>query len=239
VTVLARNQWILIVLVGTVGAAFVLGDGERLLDPRLYQGMFREHPDATAAIFFGVYVLCMAFSLPVTAALSIVSGIIFGHAIGIPLALSACTLGGTLAFLFSRYVLHGLVQQRFAVQLAVINKGIERDGSFYLVSMRMIPVIPFWLINLLMGLTPITTTRFFLASLLGMVPIIAIYVHFGVQLGGVRAFSLEEVFTPNLMLALALLATLPFLTRGLLKLMARLRAARARAQDAGSGPPPD
>lgn len=228
-----RNRWLLILAIGVVIGAYVLGDGERLLDPRLYQRLFQESPNATVAIFFLTFFAGTAFSLPVTGGLAVVSGLIFGQAVGIPLALLASTLGGTLAFLFARYALHELVQQRFAVQLEVINRGVERDGLFYLVSMRMIPVIPFWLINLLMGLTPMRTAPFFFATLVGMIPIIAILANFGAQLGSVRSFTAEEIFTPGLLLSMALLASLPFLTRGLIRLLGRLRGGEARR---GEGP---
>ena len=220
---MTRNQWLLLTIIGAVIAAYVLGDGERLLDPSLYHEMFRQRPATTVLVFFTVFLLGTAFSLPVTGALSVVSGIIFGDLIGIPLALMASTIGGTIGFLFSRYMLHALVQQRFAVHLGVINRGVEKDGMFYLVSMRMIPVIPFWLLNLLMGLTPLTTARFFLATLVGMLPIIAILVHFGAQLGAVKSFTIEEIFTPGLLLSMALLATLPFLMKALVKVIERRR----------------
>ena len=106
---------------------------------------------------------------------------------------------------------------------AAINRGIEREGAFYLFSLRMIAVIPFWLLTLLMGVTPIGIWRFFLATAAGMLPIVVVLVHFGTQLGAIESFSLRSVFTPGLLTALALLGILPFATRRLVALIKRSR----------------
>jgi len=215
-----KQLLLLIALLGIVVTYFMTG-AEEMLDPRKYQALYKESPLTTVLIFFAIYLTGTALSLPVTGVLSVVSGMIFGHLIGAPLALLACTIGGTIAYLVSRYLLHTLVQQRFAAQLASINKGIEAEGAFYLFCLRMIPVIPFWLLNLLVGLTSIGVARFFVATLLGMLPVTLILVHFGTQLSTIDRFSVTEIFTPGLLLSLALLAVMPFVARQAVRLIRR------------------
>jgi len=221
-----RKQLTLLCLIVVLVCGYFLGGGDKLLNPSLYQTRFLQSPVLTAMVFFLVFFLGTASSLPVTGVFSVISGVIFGHVVGVPVALFASTLGGTVAYLISRYLLHNLVQQRFAVQLAVVNKGIEKEGAFYLFCLRMIPVIPFWVLNLLMGLTPISSLRFFSATLLGMLPVTLILVHFGTQLGAVQSFSLKQVFTPGLLFSLTLLATMPFLAKGFVALIRRSRVAK-------------
>lgn len=213
-----RKIALLVAIVVIVGVYFSAG-GEELLDPKAYQALYRQSPVATTLVFFLAYLAGTAFSLPVTGVLSVVAGIIFGHLVGIPMALFACTIGGTLAYLSSRYILHDVIQRRFATHLIGINSGVEKDGPFYLFGLRMIPVIPFWLLNLLMGLTRMKTAQFFIATLTGMVPITLVLVHFGTELGAIESFSLRAMFTPGLLFALALLGAMPFIAKGIVGLV--------------------
>jgi uncharacterized membrane protein YdjX (TVP38/TMEM64 family) len=103
----------------------------------------------------------------------------------------------------------------------VINKGIEKEGAFYLFGLRMVPVIPFWLLNLLVGMTSMRAPVFFIATLSGMVPITLILVYTGSQLGDIETFSLAAIFTPGLILSLCLLAAFPFLARIIVKFVRR------------------
>lgn len=114
--------------------------GDPLLNPKYYQSMVQQSPVSTALAFFALYLLATAFSLPSNAVLSVATGMIFGRLIGIPLALLACSLGGTLAFLSSRYLLHDFIEQRFSRQYNKVNGGVERDGAFYVFSLRMVPI---------------------------------------------------------------------------------------------------
>lgn len=221
-----RKQISLLLVVAALVVAYVLGDGGRLLNPGMFREQFSLSPVTTALVFTLLYVLGTALSLPVTGVMTVISGMIFGRMIGVPLALFACTIGGTVAYLMSRYLLRDLVQQRFAVQMGVINKGIEREGAFYLFCLRMVPVIPFWLLNLIVGVTPIGVYRFVLATLLGMLPVVLILVNFGAQLGAVDEFSLAALFTPGLLLSLTLLATMPLLARGAVSLLRRTALGR-------------
>jgi uncharacterized membrane protein YdjX (TVP38/TMEM64 family) len=206
-----------------VVVAYLAAGGEEVFHIDTYQDMYQESPLATAIAFFMFFLLGTAMSLPLFGILSTISGVIFGALIGFPLALLACTLGGTLAYLTSRYILHDLIQGRFGDHLVELNKGIEKDGAFYVFGLRMIPVIPFWLINLLIGLTPITTVKYFFATLTGMIPLTVILVYFGSQIGSIESFSLRALFSPGLLLSLALLAALPFATRAIVSLVQRQR----------------
>jgi uncharacterized membrane protein YdjX (TVP38/TMEM64 family) len=221
-----RKQISLLLVIVVCLTAYVFGDGDKLLNPAVFQAQFQRSPVATAAVFVLLYVVGTALSLPVTGILSVISGMIFGRLPGIPLALLACTCGGTLAYLMSRYLLHDLVQRRFAVQMRVLNRGLEAEGTFYLFSLRMVPFIPFWLLSLLAGVTSIGITRFFVATMLGMLPVIVILVNFGAELGAVEQFSLAALFTPGLLLSLTLLATLPLLARGIIALLRRAWAGK-------------
>lgn len=222
-----RKQILLLLALIVIVAGYFFGGGGRLLNPAFFQEQFQDSPVSTAVIFLLVFVLGTAMSLPVTGVLTVIAGMIFGGLIGAPLALLACSLGGTVAYLMSRYLLHDLVQRRFAIQMQVLNKGIHKEGAFYLFCLRMVPVIPFWLLNLLCGVTPLGIYRFFFATVLGMLPVTIILTNFGAQLGAVQTFSLSALFTPRLLLSLTLLAAMPLLARGLIALGRRTLAARA------------
>jgi uncharacterized membrane protein YdjX (TVP38/TMEM64 family) len=151
----------LLTLITSVIACYFIFAGENLLNPKYYQALYQQSPVSTALAFFVVYLLGTAFSLPSSAFMSIAAGIIFGRLIGLPLALLACSLGGTLAFLSSRYLFHDFIEQRCSKQHHNANSGVKTDGAFYVFSLRMVPVIPFWLLNLLMGLTKIKAREFY------------------------------------------------------------------------------
>ena len=213
------RQPVLALLIIGVAVLYFAAGGDELLDPRAFQTMYDTSPLTTAGVFFLVCLVGTALSLPVTGVLSVIAGMIFGHLVGLPVALVACTFGGTLAFLVSRYVLREPIQRRFADQLMNINKGVEKEGAFYLFALRMIPIIPFWTLNLLVGLTPIDVRRFVLATLTGMLPIISVLVHFGTQIGAMESFSIRAMFTPGLLLSLALVGVMPFIAKGIVRLV--------------------
>ena len=119
----------------------------------------------------------------------------------------ASTIGATLAFLSSRFLLRDWVQGKFGDKLSTINQGVEKDGAFYLFSLRLIPVFPFFLINLLMGLTPISVGRYYLTSQLGMLPGTAVYLNAGTQLAEID--SLSGIVSPSVLLSFALLGVFP------------------------------
>lgn len=202
---------------------YFAGGGEKYLNIHMYQDLFEASPVATAAVFFLVFMLGTSCSLPVTAVLALTGGIVFGTLTGCAISLLASTLGGTVALYSTRYLFHDLVRRRFAAQIDMVNKGLDKEGAFFLFGLRMIPVIPFWSLNLLMGLTSMRVPVFMLATLCGMVPVMLILSYTGSQLGEIESFSLAAVFTPGLVIALCLLATFPILARVLVRLLRKRR----------------
>jgi uncharacterized membrane protein YdjX (TVP38/TMEM64 family) len=143
--------------------------------------------------------------------MTLAGGALFGLLTGTVVISFASTIGATLAFLVSRFLLKDWVQERFKEKLHTINQGIEREGSFYLFTLRLVPVFPFFIINLVMGLTPIRTTRFYLVSQVGMLPGTLVYVNAGTQLAQID--SLKGILSPGLLLSFALLGMFPLLAR--------------------------
>ncbi len=173
------------------------------------------NPVASALIFFGVYVAVTGLSLPGAAIMTLAGGAIFGFWMALLLVSFASTIGATLAFLVSRTLLRDWVQTRFGRQLSSLNAGFERDGPFYLFSLRLVPVFPFFVINLISGLLPIGTVRFYWVSQLGMLPATAVYVNAGTQLGQLE--SPAGILSPALLGSFVLLALFPFLARAVLR----------------------
>ncbi|MBQ0798082.1 MAG: FAD-dependent oxidoreductase [Porticoccaceae bacterium] len=213
------------VLVCVVAAFFWFDLGE-VISVSLFRERFASHPVATALTFFVVYVAATAFSLPVGAVLSIIGGMTFGLVIGTGLVSFASTIGATLAFLFSRFILKDWVQQKLGAYLQPINRGMAKDGAFYLFTLRLIPVFPFLVINLLTGLTPIRTWTYYWVSQLAMFPATVVYVYAGAELGEVEEFSTAGILQPGLIFALVILAMFPFIARGIVAAINRQRVYR-------------
>lgn len=169
--------------------------------------------------YFLVYVAVTALSLPGATIMTLVGGAVFGLTNGLVVISFASTLGATLAFLISRFVLRDYVQNKFKDKLNAINAGVEREGDFYLFTLRLIPLFPFFVINLVMGLTPMRAWRFYLVSQIGMLPGTIVYVNAGSQLGALE--SLSGILSPTLILSFALLGIFPLLAK---KLVAYIKA---------------
>ncbi len=209
-------------LIAAVVTAYFTVGGEQLLNVGLYQSFFEQSPLQTAAVFFLVFFAGTSFSLPITGVLSVVSGIIFGPVIGFLISLFASTLGGTVALFSTRFLFHDLVKRRFSVHINMINRGIEKEGAFYVFGLRMVPVIPFALLNLLVGLTSMRAPIFFISTLAGMIPILMVLAYTGSQIGNIESFSFSAILTPGLILSLCLLAAFPFLARAIVRLTRRI-----------------
>ena len=182
---------------------------------------YSENTVLTIAIYFVIYVITTALSLPGAAVLTLVGGALFGLVTGTIVVSFASTLGATLAFLVSRFLLGDYVQSKFSDKLKVINQGIEKEGEFYLFTLRLVPLFPFFLINLVMGLTPIRTFKFFIVSQLGMLPGTIVYVFAGTQLAQID--SLQGILSPGLIGAFVLLGIFPLLAKKTLELIKRRR----------------
>jgi len=211
---------ILLVVGGLIAAFFAFDLGSFLSLDYLKQqqqiilDFYADNRLLTLAGFFAGYVLVTALSLPGAAIMTLAAGAIFGFVTGLILVSFASTLGATLAFLFSRFLFRDSVQKRFGKHLTAINDGVEKEGAFYLFTLRLIPAIPFFAINLLMGLTPIKTLVYALVSQLGMLPGTAVFVNAGVQLSKIE--SLGDILSPALIGAFVLLGLFPIIAKKLL-----------------------
>jgi uncharacterized membrane protein YdjX (TVP38/TMEM64 family) len=174
----------------------------------------REHLLSTLAIFFLLYVLATALSFPVAGLLTLLSGALFGRWLGTAVVSLAATLGATLAFLSSRYLLEDVVRRRLGDRLQALHRGVEREGVYYLFMLRLVPLIPFWLINLGMGLTGMRVWRFSWVSMLGMLPATFLYANAGRALATLTSPS--DILSPTVLVSLALLGLCPLAIRKLL-----------------------
>ncbi len=174
--------------------------------------LYQQQPLSTVVIFFAVYVAATALSFPGATILTLAGGAMFGLGVGLVLISFASSIGATLAFLASRYLLRDSIQKRFGKQLAPINEGVQKDGVFYLLTLRLVPVFPFFVVNLLMGLTPISARRFYWVSQLGMLADTVVYVNAGTQLAGIN--SLGDVLSPGLLGSFVLLGFFPLIAKG-------------------------
>ena len=161
--------------------------------------------------FFLIYVVAMAFALPAAALLTVSAGALFGFWWGLVVVSFASSIGATLAFVIARYLFRDAVRSRFAKQLAAIDRGIEKDGAFYLFAMRLVPAFPFFAINLAMSVTPLSAWTFYWVSQLGMLAGTAVFVNAGVQLG--QLDSLSGILSPTLIGSFVLLGVFPLIAK--------------------------
>lgn len=226
---MTRSRLLLLLTIAAAIAAFFLFDLGRyftLAEVKARQAEFAAavgaRPLQSAAIFFAVYVLATALSLPGAATvMTLLAGALFGLGWGVLLVSFASSVGATLAFLASRFLLRDAVRARFGDKLAAIDAGIRRDGPFYLFTLRLIPVFPFFLVNLVMGLTPIATRTFYWVSQLGMLAATAVYVNAGTELA--RIDSLRGIASPTLIGSFVLLGLFPLIAKKLVDLVAARR----------------
>ncbi|HRZ22818.1 MAG TPA: FAD-dependent oxidoreductase [Candidatus Contendobacter sp.] len=183
------------------------------------------HPGLTAGLFFAGYVAVTGLSLPGAAVMTLVAGAIFGLLWGTVIVSFASTLGATLAFLAARFVLRDWVQGKFGEKLKAINAGMAKEGGFYLFTLRLIPIFPFFIINLVMGLTPIRTWTFYWVSQIGMLAGTLVYVNAGTQLAKID--SLHGILSAELLASFALLGVFPLIAK---KIVAVVKARRVYAK---------
>ena len=183
--------------------------------------MYADNPLLVMGVFFAAYVMLTALSVPGATILTLAAGALFGLTRGTVLVSFASSLGATLAFLASRFVLRDAVQARFAQRLRPINEGISRDGAFYLFSLRLVPVFPFFVVNLVMGLTPIRSWTFYWVSQVGMLLTTIVYVNAGTELA--RIDSIAGIASPALLGSFAALALLPWVGKWLMAVLRRRR----------------
>ena len=181
--------------------------------------LYTTHPLLVPLIFFSGYILITGFSAPGAVVLTLVAGYLFGLTIGTLVVSFASTIGATMAFLMSRFLLRDYVQKKFSSKLETINQGFLKDGIFYLLTLRLIPIFPFFMVNLVMGVTPLKIREYFFISQLGMLPGTIVYVNAGTQLS--KFNSLKDIVSPNIILSFLALALLPWVTKWIVRLVKR------------------
>ncbi len=217
---------IVLVLVAAVAAFFVF-DLRQYVSLEFFEAQraridtyYVQHPWQTAAVFLIAYIAMAALSIPGAAILTLIGGAIFGLAVGVVLVSFASAIGATLAFLASRLLLREWVQKKFGDRLAAVNAGVEKEGAFYLFALRLVPLFPFFVVNLLMGLTKIRTRTFYWVSQLGMLAGTFVYVYAGTRLGEFR-------ISAGLLIAFALLGIFPLVAK---KALDAVKARKVYAQ---------
>ncbi|WP_435367341.1 TVP38/TMEM64 family protein [Lelliottia amnigena] len=177
------------------------------------QDYVEQAPARSAVLYFAAYVVVSALSIPGAALLTLLGGTLFPFWQGILLVSFASTLGATLAMLTSRYLLRDGVQHHFSHQLKTVNEGMDRNGAFYLFALRLMPLFPFFLVNLLAGLTSLSVRRYWWISQLAMLPATVIFLNAGRELG--KLTSLRDILSPGILFGFTLLGLLPLVSRWL------------------------
>ena len=222
-----KKKALLLIILAAIVAAYFLrpGSGPGLEGLRQHiahlDGWRAMHPMLFIALFLLGYVIVVALSLPFALWMTLAAGALFGLASGVVIASFASSIGATLAFLASRWVLRDWVLSRFGNRLKPLSDGLARDGSAYLFTLRLIPVVPFFLVNLLMGLTTMSGLRFYVVSQLGMLPATLVYVNAGTQLA--QLSSVKGLVSPPLILSFALLGLFPWLAKAVVSFLRRRR----------------
>jgi pyruvate/2-oxoglutarate dehydrogenase complex dihydrolipoamide dehydrogenase (E3) component/uncharacterized membrane protein YdjX (TVP38/TMEM64 family) len=212
-----RKIVILIALALGIGAFFVFDLGRFLTLDYLkgsqaaFADVYANQPLTVAAVYFLIYVAATALSLPGATIITLAGGAIFGLLWGTVIVSFASSVGATLAFLMSRFVLRSSIESKFGNRLSEINKGIEKDGAFYLFTLRLIPVVPFFVINLVMGLTQMKARTFYWVSQIGMFAGTIVYVNAGTQIAQIE--SLKGILSPGLIGSFVLLGLFPLIAR--------------------------
>src|SRR5690606_38855256 len=225
-----KKLLLLTVVLAAIAAYFLLDLGRYLSLDFLQQQLSAihhyqaQHQLLSWLIFLLVYVAVTALSIPGAAIMTIAAGAIFGLLGGVVIVSFASAMGATLAFLVARYLLRDTVQQRFGERLKIVNQGIEKDGAFYLFTLRLVPVFPFFLINLLMALTPLKTRTFYWVSQAGMLAGTVVYVNAGTQVAQLE--SAGDILSPGLIGVFVLLGLFPWLARGILAPLQRAKIYR-------------
>ncbi len=212
---------VVILFIIAVGLFFILDLGQYLnlefvkSQQAVIDNYYSQNPIKTGLLFFISYILITGVSLPGAGIMTLAAGAIFGLLWGTILVSFASVFGATMAFLIARYLFHDYVQEKFGKYLEPINRGMRKEGEFYLFTIRFIPIFPFFIINNLMALTPIKTLHFALISQIGMLPGTMIFVNAGTQLAKIE--SPGDVLSPELIFSFVLLGIFPLLAKKLIE----------------------
>jgi len=184
-----------------------------------FHALYQAHRLPVIAAYMGIYTLVTALSLPGAAVMTLAGGGLFGLVVGTVAVSFASTIGATLACGVSRFLLRDWVQNKFGDKLATINGGVEKEGAFYLFSLRLVPIFPFFVINLVMGLTRMRLFTFFWVSQIGMLPGTMVYVNAGKELA--RIDSLSGILSPGVLISFTILGLFPLIVKRLLAVYKR------------------
>ncbi len=230
-----KNKLLLVVaLVLLIAAFFALNLGQYFsLDyikgaQGRFTALYGERPALVIGVFFAAYVAVAALSLPGAAIMTLLAGAVFGLVVGTIIVSFASSIGATLAMLFARYVLRDSVKSKFGTRLADIDRGIEREGAFYLFTLRLVPLFPFFVVNLLMGLTTMKAATFYWVSQIGMFAGTVVYVLAGTQLAQIT--SLKGILSPGLVASFVLLGIFPLIAKKIVDIV-KARKVYARWAD--------
>ena len=222
-----KRGLLLVIIVILIAAFFVFDIGQYLTLESLkaHQQDLAEYIESNwlqaFIVYFVIYVTATALSLPGAIILTLGAGALFGLGFGLLLASFASTIGATLAFLVSRFLLRDWVKATFSERIKAIDKGVEKDGPFYLLSLRLVPIFPFFVINLVMGVTSIKTVTYYLVSQVGMLIGTAVYVNAGTQLAEIEAVS--DIASKELILSFVLLGIFPIIAKLILNFIKQKR----------------
>ena len=230
---MSKGKLAVIAVIAAFVVAFLWFDLARFLDLEFLKSRqadidvyYRDHPATMLAGYFVAYVAITGLSLPGAAIMTLAGGAVFGLLWGTVLVSFASTIGATVAFIVSRYILRDGIQRRYGDRLHAINEGIARDGAFYLFTLRLVPAFPFFVINLVMGLTAMRILTFALVSQLGMLPGTIVFVNAGTQLA--RIESLQGILSPTLIGSFVLLGVFPLIAKWIVNFVKARRQAGQR-----------
>ncbi len=187
-----------------------------------FQSFYDLHPVKAVAAFFLVYVVIVGLNLPGAAVLGLAGGALFGFTVAVVTISFASSIGATIACFFSRYLFRDHVQRKFGDKLEKVNEGIKKEGAFYLFTMRLIPAIPFVVINLVMGLTPIKLGTFYWVSQVGMLAGTMVFVNAGKELGQIT--SLVGIIQPSVLISFVILGLFPLVVKKVLALVKKRKS---------------
>lgn len=221
-----RNQIILLGAIVVLVALFFVFDLGRYINLEFFQAQravvvdyYVDHRIVTIVAFMAIYIAMAALSLPGATIMTLAAGAVFGLPVGLVLVSFASTIGATLACMLARFLFRDTVQNRFGKYLGRINEGVEKDGAFYLFALRLVPAFPFFVVNLVMALTPIRLWTFYWVSQVGMLAGTAVYVNAGKEIGQLE--SLSGILSPTLLISFALLGVFPIIAKKVLGLLAK------------------
>ena len=225
---------VVMVLIGLVAVFFAFDLGKYMTleylkaSQQKFEVLYAEHQVPAIAGYMVIYILVTSLSLPGAAIMTIAGGALFGLVTGTLAVSFASTIGATLAAFVARFLLRDWVQGKFGDKIAKVNEGIEKEGTFYLFTLRLIPIFPFWMINLVMGVTKMSLWSFYWVSQLGMLAGTIVYVNAGKELAKID--SLSGIMSPGLIISFALLGIFPLAVK---KIVAFFRTRKEKASPAG------